>query len=58
MKLYKIKDTIAIGWFFILLLLLHYKYYTVVTVLLTMGMLADLLITLTDMGDTEIEIRK
>ena len=49
MKLYKIKDTIAIGWFFILLLLLHYKYYTVVTVLLTMGMLADLLITLTDM---------
>ena len=54
MKLYKIKDTIAIGWFIILIYLLNNKYYKVVTVLLIFGMLADLIITITDIGDTDI----
>ena len=54
MKLYKIKDTFAIFWFFILIILQYNKKYNVVIILLTIGMLADLLVTVTDIGELNI----
>ena len=54
MKLYKIKDTLAIFWFFILIILQYNKKYKVVIILLTTGMLADLLVTSTDIGELNI----
>jgi hypothetical protein len=54
MKLYKIKDTFAIFWFFILIILQYNKKYMVVILLLIIGMLADLFITFTDIGELEM----
>jgi hypothetical protein len=54
MKLYKLKDTIAIFWFFILIILQYYKKYTLVSMLLTLGMLGDLFVSVTDIGDIEL----
>ena len=54
MKLYKIKDTLAIFWFFILIILQYNKKYNVVIILLTIGMLADLFVTATDIGELNI----
>ena len=54
MKLYKIKDTLAIFWFFILIILQYNKKYNVVIILLTIGMLGDLFVTATDIGELNI----
>jgi hypothetical protein len=54
MKLHKIKDSVAVGWFIIIIILLYYKNNKVVIGLLTIGLLGDLFISLTDIGDTEI----
>ena len=55
MKLYKLKDTIAIFWFFIIIFLLYKKNNSLVIFLLFIGMLLDLVITITDIGDIEIK---
>jgi hypothetical protein len=54
MKLYRLKDTIAIFWFFILIILQYKKRYTLVIILLSFGMLADLFISVTDIGELEV----
>jgi len=54
MKLHKIKDSVAVGWFIIIIILLYYKNNKVVIGLLTIGLLGDLFISLTDIGDRDI----
>lgn len=56
MKLYKIKDTIAILWFIILVFLQYNKYYNTVLVLLTLGAIGDLIVSVTNIGETDINI--
>ena len=56
MKIYKIKDTMAIIWFFILIILQLRGHYRVVTVLLTIGMILDLIISVTDFGDHDLDL--
>lgn len=56
MKLYKIKDTIAILWFIILVFLQYNKYYNTVLVLLTFGAIGDLIVSVTNIGETDINI--
>lgn len=51
MKLYKIKDLLAIFWFFIIIIFQYNRYYNLVIILLFLGMIADLLITITDIGE-------
>ena len=56
MKLYKLKDKLAIFWFFILLCLQYNKYYKVVMLLLFIGMIFDLIITITNIGEFRIPL--
>ncbi len=55
MKLYQIKDAIAIFWFFIILILQYKKYYNTVLILLFVGMLLDLIITVSQIGEIKVE---
>ena len=54
MKIYKLKDTIAIFWFFTICILQHKKYYKVVLGLLFIGMIGDLIISVTNVGNIDI----
>jgi len=54
MKVYKLKDTMAIFWFFIICILQYNKYYNTVLFLLSIGMIGDLVISVTDVGDKNI----
>ncbi len=54
MKLYKLKDGMAIIWFIAIILLQYYKYYITVIVLLTIGMLFDLAVVTTNIGSIDI----
>ena len=56
MKLFKLKDTIAVLWFFILAYLQYNKYYNSVMCLLVIGGLLDLLVSITQIGEVEINI--
>ena len=56
MKVHKLKDTVAIFWFFVIALLQYNKYYTTVMALLFMGMLGDFIIATSDIGDEDINI--
>lgn len=55
MKIYKIKDTVAIFWFFIICILQYNKYYKTVLLLLFLGMIGDLVISVTNIGDSNIK---
>jgi len=55
MKLYKLKDISAIFWFFFIAILQYKKYYNVVLFLLFVGMLEDLVTSVTDIGNTNIK---
>ncbi len=55
MKLYKIKDAIAVFWFFIIVILQYKKYYNTVLILLFVGMLLDLIITVSQIGEIKVE---
>lgn len=55
MKIYKLKDRIAIFWFLIISILQYKKYYNIVLFLLFIGMLGDLVISVTDIGNTDIK---
>jgi hypothetical protein len=55
MKIYKIKDTMAIFWFFIICILQYNKYYKTVLLLLFLGMIGDLVISVTNIGDSNIK---
>lgn len=55
MKIYKIKDTIAIFWFFFICILQYNKYYNTVLFLLFLGMLGDLVISVSNIGDSNIK---
>jgi len=55
MKLYQIKDAVAIFWFFIILILQYKKYYNTVLILLFVGMLLDLIITVSQIGEIKVE---
>ena len=55
MKLYKLKDTMAVPWFFILSYLQYNKYYKTVMWLLVIGGLLDLMISITELGEEEID---
>ena len=46
----------AIFWFFILIILQLRGHYHVVTVLLTIGMILDLIISVTDFGDRDLDL--
>ncbi len=54
MKIYKFKDTAAIFWFFIICILQYKKYYNVVLGLLFIGMIGDLIISVTNVGNIDI----
>ena len=54
MKIYKIKDTIAIFWFFFICILQYNKYYNTVLFLLFLGMLGDLVISVSNIGDCDM----
>ena len=54
MKIYKVKDTIAIFWFFVICILQYNKYYNTVLILLFFGMIGDLVISITNIGDVNI----
>ena len=56
MKVYRLKDTLAIFWFFILIILQYKKKYTLVIILLTIGMIADLFVSVTNIGEMEVNI--
>jgi len=58
MKLFKLKDTIAVLWFFILAYLQYNKYYNSVMSLLIIGGLLDLLVSITQIGEVDIDIEK
>jgi|COG998Drversion2_1049125.scaffolds.fasta_scaffold3844660_1 hypothetical protein len=55
MKLYKIKDAIAVFWFFIILILQYKKYYNTVLILLFIGMILDLIITISQIGEIKVD---
>ena len=55
MKLYKLKDSIAILWFVALAFLQYNKYYRFVMILLIFGAVGDLIISATNIGDTRID---
>lgn len=55
MKIYKLKDTVAIFWFFVICILQHKKYYNLVLGLLFIGMLGDLMISITNIGNLDIK---
>ena len=55
MKVYKLKDSIAILWFVALAFLQYNKYYRVVMILLIFGAAGDLIISVTNIGDTSID---
>ena len=55
MKLYQIKDAIAIFWFFIILILQYKKYYNTVLILLFIGMILDLIITISQIGEIKVD---
>tara|TARA_B100001287_G_C22507112_1_gene446446 strand:- start:555 stop:779 length:225 start_codon:yes stop_codon:yes gene_type:complete len=57
MKLYKLKDTMAVPWFFILSYLQYNKYYKIVMWLLVIGGLLDLMISVTELGELEINLK-
>lgn len=57
MKLYKLKDTMAVPWFFILSYLQYNKYYKTVMWLLVIGGLLDLMISITELGEEEIDLK-
>ena len=57
MKLYKIKDALAVVWFFVLAILQDKKYYKTVLYLLFIGMLMDLIITFSNIGDINIQFQ-
>ncbi len=54
MKVHKLKDTLAIFWFFVIVILQYNKYYNSVMYLLVIGMLGDLIVATTNIGDTDI----
>ena len=54
MKVYKLKDTLAIFWFFIIAMLQYKRYYKTVLFLLVIGMFADLVISVSDIGDKDV----
>lgn len=54
MKIYKFKDTAAIFWFFIICILQYKKYYNIVLGLLFIGMIGDLIISVTNVGNIDI----
>ena len=54
MKIYKFKDTAAIFWFFFICILQYKKYYNVVLGLLFIGMIGDLIISVTNVGNIDI----
>ena len=56
MKVYSLKDTLAIFWFFILIILQYKKKYTLVIILLTIGMITDLFVSVTNIGEMEVNI--
>ena len=56
MKVYRLKDTLAIGWFFILIILQYKKKYTLVIILLAIGMIADLFVSVTNIGGMEVNV--
>ena len=56
MKVYRLKDTLAIFWFFILIILQYKKKYTLVIILLTIGMITDLFVSVTNIGEMEVNI--
>ena len=55
MKPYKIKDAIAVFWFFIILILQYKKYYNTVLILLFIGMILDLIITISQIGEIKVD---
>ena len=55
MKVYKLKDSIAILWFIVIALLQYKKYYRMVMILLLFGAVGDLIISVTNIGDTIID---
>ncbi len=55
MKLYKIKDAIAVFWFFIIVILQYKKYYNTVLILLFIGMILDLIITISQIGEIKVD---
>ena len=55
MKLYKIKDAIAVFWFFIILILQYKKYNNTVLLLLFIGMILDLIITISQIGEIKVD---
>ena len=57
MKLYKLKDTMAVPWFFILSYLQYNKYYKTVMWLLVIGGLLDLMISITELGEEQIDLK-
>ena len=56
MKLFKLKDTIAVLWFFILAYLQYNKYYNSVMSLLIIGGLIDLIVSKTQIVEYDIDI--
>ena len=57
MKLYKLKDTIAVVWFFILVLLQYNRYYKTVLGILVLGGIGDLLVSVTNIGELDIDLK-
>ena len=55
MKLYKIKDAIAVFWFFIIVILQYKKYYNTVLILLFIDMILDLIITISQIGEIKVD---
>ncbi len=55
MKLYKIKDAIAVFWFFIIVILQYKKYYNTVLIFLFIGMILDLIITISQIGEIKVD---
>jgi hypothetical protein len=55
MKLYQIKDAMAVFWFFIILILQYKKYYNTVLILLFIGMILDLIITISQIGEIKVD---
>ena len=49
-RLYQMKDGLAVVWFLVLAYLQHNKQYKLVMVLLLLGALADLIFSLTNIG--------
>jgi len=54
MKVHQLKDTMAIFWFFVIAILQYKKYYKTVLCLLVIGMVGDLIVATTNIGDEDI----